>query len=116
MGKNPFPKVDETFLESEVVILLQGNNVFGDPVYSYVKMIGRKLKDLFLKMEKGENFTPSDYGTVVAAGRGEPTQELKDEMRAEYNMVDIPQRPVVNKKKVFSQPKFFGDNDNDERA
>jgi len=109
-GKNVSPDlISDEYLEDEVVVLLQGTNMFGDAVYSYLKLIGRDLKRMFAKMQAGENFKPGDYGTVLYAGRGVPSQEIKDEMKAEYDMVDVPTpKPAGNFTNTF-QPKFFDD-------
>lgn len=82
--------VDDRFLDVEIVILMQGTNLFGDEIYSYVELIGRNLKKMFAKMQAGENFTPADFGKVLAAGRREPPPEVREEMRKTYNMIDIP--------------------------
>src|SRR4051812_38059895 len=79
---------DEELLDKMVVIFLQGKNVFGDRIYSYVELALRNLKTLKAKMDSGEDFSPSDFGTVIAAGTGYPSDELKAEMAATYNMVD----------------------------
>ena len=100
--------VPQEAMDVEFVILLQGNNLFGDAIYSYVKMTGTKLKEVFAKMQINENFKPSDFGEVISAGRGEPTQEVRDEMAAGYNMTDVP-LPKPLPKPNLSQPKFFGD-------
>lgn len=105
-GKNVSPDlVKDQFLDVEIIILLQGSNLFGDPIYSYVQITGRNLKDMFAKMETGDNFKPSDFGTVLAAGTGEPSAEVQEEMRTTHGMIDVPvpQPP----KPAFVQPKFF---------
>ena len=108
-GQNLSPDlVKDEFLDVEVVILLQGNNLFGDLVYSYLQLRGQNLKDMFAKMQTGENFKPSDFGTVIAAGRGDPPPEVRAEMAATYNMIDIPtQKTAPLIKPAFVQPKFF---------
>lgn len=107
-GNNVSPNlVKDEFLDVEIIILLQGDNMFGNPVYSYLQATGRNLKEMFAKMQSGENFKPSDYGTVLAAGSGEPTDEVREEMKNTYNMVDVPAPRIP--KPVFTQPKFFGD-------
>ena len=45
------------------------------------RLTGRNLKEMFAKMQNNENFKPADFGTVLAAGRGEPTPEVREEMR-----------------------------------
>jgi len=61
---------------------------------------------MFAAMQAGENFKPSDFGTVIAAGIGEPSQEIRDEMREEYNMIDVP--PPKSDIPAI-QPKSFDD-------
>jgi hypothetical protein len=132
----PDAPLDADLLEKEVVILVQAKNFFGDNVFSYVQLTFSNLNQMMKKMVTNESFLPSDYGTVLAAGRGDPSDELKEEMRTTYNLVDIPQtttpvgtassnaapkaaasktaatvqpKPVV--KPAISQPKFFDDNE-----
>lgn len=107
-GRKVSPElVDDEFLDVEIVILLQGTNLFGDHIYSYLQLLGRNLKEMFGKMQSGENFKPADFGTVLAAGRGEPSKEVRDEMAVTYNMIEVP--PPKSAAPAFVQPKFFGD-------
>lgn len=114
-GSNVSPElVEDQFLDSEIVILLEGTNLFGDAVYSYLKLNGRNLKEMFGKMKSRQNFKPADFGTVLAAGRGKPTTEIRQEMVQTHNMIDVPDpKPTpVEAKPVFAQPKpfsFFSD-------
>ncbi len=101
--------IDEKLLDVDIVILLQGTNLFGDGIYSYLRLPGRKLKEMFAKMRAKENFNPSDYGEVLSAGRGDPSQDVRNEMAATYNMIDVPMPKPAAKPPVFVQPKFFND-------
>ncbi len=87
----PDAPLDPDLLEKEVVVLVQSRNFFGDKVFSYVKLTFSSLNQMMKKMVTNEGFLPSDYGTVIAAGRGDPSEELKEEMRTTYNLVDVPQ-------------------------
>lgn len=110
LSKNVSPDmIGDEYLETEVVILLQGTNLFGNPVYSYLKLTGKALREMFVKMKIGENFKPSDFGTVLAAGTGLPSEEVREEMKNEYNLVDVvlPKQPAILPN---FQPKFFDDN------
>ena len=70
-SKNSTPvAVDDAVLNEKVVILLEGKNVFGDQIYTYIRMSLRSLQQLRDKMKKNENFMPAEYGEVLAAGRG----------------------------------------------
>lgn len=108
LGRNVAPElVSDEYLETEIVILLQGTNLFGDRVYSYLQLMGKALKEMFAKMQAGQNFKPADFGTVLAAGRGDPSEEIRKEMKEKYNMIDVPTpkpKPIAN-----FQPKFFDD-------
>tara|TARA_B100000989_G_C19500040_1_gene453822 strand:- start:516 stop:884 length:369 start_codon:yes stop_codon:yes gene_type:complete len=95
-SKNSTPvSIDEELLDEKVVILLSGNNLFGDRIFSYLELTLRNLIELRNKMQKGENFMPADFGTVIAAGKGEPSDELRAEMAVTYNMIDVP-KPKPN--------------------
>jgi hypothetical protein len=60
---------------------------------------------MFARMQAGENFKPADFGTVIAAGRGAPSQEVREEMNQEYSMLDVP-APGAG---PDFQPKFLDD-------
>jgi HEAT repeat protein len=89
--------VNDEYLEVEIVILLQGANLYGNRVYSYVKMLGRRLRGMFDRMQRGENFKPADFGEVLAAGLGEPPPDIRDMMQEKFNMteVELTPRPVT---------------------
>jgi hypothetical protein len=72
-----------------VVLLLYGKNSFGDKIYSYIKITLANIKKLKAAIETGKGFTPSDFGEVVAAGRGEPTAELRAEIASMYQVMDV---------------------------
>ena len=98
----PVELTDEV-LAQEGVIFLTGKNTFGDIVFSYLKLTIKNLQALKEALKKGEHFMPSDFGTVLAAGRGEPSQELRSEMAVTYKLIDVPkprpqtQAPPVGK-------------------
>jgi hypothetical protein len=123
------PDLTEDELNDLVVVLVVGKNVFGDDIFSYVQLPLGRFKEMALRMVRHENFKSSDYGTVLAAGRGLPSPELKKEMADNYNVFDIeplnsgedkpapdakpfmkiPEDLSVLKKNAYSQPKFWGD-------
>lgn len=74
--------------EESVVLLLFGKNSFGDKVYSYLQITLGNMKKLKAHVKAGGGFNPSDFGTVLAAGRDEPTAETKAEMAALYPSLD----------------------------
>jgi hypothetical protein len=86
----PTDKLDfsSLFKEDYAILLLRGKNSFGDLIYSYVKVALAGMKRLYENMSKGLPFTPSDFGEVVAAGRGEPTSEVRAEVAMQYPIID----------------------------
>lgn len=75
------------FKDEFAVILLQGKNSFGDMIYSYVKVGLPNIKLLYAAMNSGEDFSPSDFGEIIAAGKGMPTEEIRAEMANSYSML-----------------------------
>jgi len=84
--------------ERYVVLLLYGKNSFGDKVYSYLRVTLPNLPRLKSAILAG-NFIPSDFGSVIAAGRDEPTEEVRAEVASLYQIInargDAPRPTVV---------------------
>lgn len=110
-SKNSTPiEIDESILDEQVVILLQGDNNFGDQIFSYLQLTIRNLQKLRGFLVSGEKFMPADFGTVLAAGKGEPSQELRSEMAVTYGMIEKPDpvqtgKPAKQKMASFSAKK-----------
>lgn len=81
--------LDEQF----VVLLLYGKNSFGDKIYSYLKIHLPNLPKLKTAIKAGKGFNPSDFGEVVAAGKGEPTLEVRAEIASSYQVFDSSGNP-----------------------
>lgn len=87
LGKN-LDALQSGVMDDPVVILMQGKNPFGDRIYSYLKLTVRDLMRLQSTIQSGVGFNPSDFGSVVAAGKGDPTPEIKAEVAAMYHLLD----------------------------
>lgn len=85
--------IDKHLLRENVVIFMTGKNVDNDDTYAYLQLPLWKLQDLKATMDAKENFRPSDFAIVLAAGKGEPPEDVRSKMASEYNLVDMP-RPV----------------------
>lgn len=83
LGKSA-PNFGELLKDEFTVVLLRGKNVFGDMIYCYVQLAFPDLERLQQALKSDASFNPSDYGTVVAAGKGEPTEQVKAEMALAY--------------------------------
>ena len=111
-SKNSTPvELDEALLNEKVVILLQGKNVYGDPIFTYLQLSLRSLQQLRDKMRNTQDFMPAEYGEVLAAGRGEPSAELRSEMAVTHNMVDVPRPKPTAAAPAYAvpQPKLWDD-------
>lgn len=110
-SKNSTPvELDDALLNEKVVILLQGKNVYSDPIFTYLELTLRSLQQLRDKMRKSEDFMPAEYGNVLAAGKGEPSAEMRSEMAVTHNMIDVPKpRPAALPTYAVPQPKLWDD-------
>ena len=72
------------------IIFLQGKNTFGDIVYCYVKVMMPDIDKMHTILQGDAGFNPSDFGQVVAAGKGDPTHEVKAELALSYPMFAQP--------------------------
>lgn len=86
---------EQVIAEKTVCILLvRGENPDGKPIYAYVAVRADKL-ETFMEAQKSGMFYPEDYGVIVEAGEGEPSEEVRKKMESEYGfnhqmMMDIP--------------------------
>lgn len=78
--------VDE---DEPVLILIEGKNTFGDKIFCYLKLPYSGYRILREKMFNQEKFNPRDYGEIVAAGQGQPTEDIKQEIKDEYGFVPV---------------------------
>lgn len=85
---NPAALLADKLAHEYVVLLMYGKNSFGDKIYSYLKIMLPDLQRLKAAVQAGKGFNPSDYGTVIAAGKGEPTDEVKREVASTYQVLD----------------------------
>jgi hypothetical protein len=104
-GGGGLPPGDELDSKS-LVLLLYGKNSFGNKIYSYVKITLGNLKKLKAAIDLGKGFMPSDFGEVLYAGTGEPTDAVRTEMKALYQVMDSQKKaasaeayPAANTKK-----------------
>jgi len=82
------PDFSDLFKKEFAVILLRGKNTFGKLIYRYVKVSIPNLTKLQDSLKNGINFNASDFGEVVAAGTGEPSDEVRAEIASQYPMAE----------------------------
>jgi hypothetical protein len=71
---------DDLFKDQFAILLMRGKNVFGDFIYCYLKANIKQLKELNQMLKADKEFVITDYGTVVAAGKGDPPDDIKAEI------------------------------------
>jgi hypothetical protein len=81
--------VDSRFLDVPIVHLLQGDNLQGQPIWSYTQLSGVQVARLYKAMRQKENFKPSEFGLLLTSGAGSPPRWIRDVMDREYEMVDM---------------------------
>jgi hypothetical protein len=85
--------VKSKYLEVEIIMQFQGENLKGEPIWSYVQVNGLNVARLMEKMRKNESFNPSAFGCVLASGRGfSPKWWIRDRMATEFGTIDMPMR------------------------
>jgi hypothetical protein len=94
--------------EQFVVLLLYGKNSFGDKIYSYLKITLNDLQNLKNAIRSGQPFSPSDFGTVIAAGRDEPPENIRREIASTYQVVNTaapaaPAASIPTEKKAWDE-------------
>jgi hypothetical protein len=65
------------------VLLVRGESPDGKKIFAYLAIRADKLES-FMEAQKQGTFFPEDYGIVLEAGEGEPSDEVKHKMTTEY--------------------------------
>ena len=77
-------KTEQIIAEKTVcVLLVRGESPEGDKIYAYLAIRADKLES-FMEAQKSGTFFPEDYGIIIEAGEGEPSDEVKLKMTQEY--------------------------------
>ncbi len=60
----------------------------GIPLFAIFEVEKAKWRPFLEKLESDDLFILEDYGTVLHKGEGEPSEELKAELRQKYGMYE----------------------------
>ena len=120
-GKPGFSSQDiaQAHADDRGVVLIYGVNIFNDRIYSYVETTVDRLKAIKGMIDQGKDFKPSDIGNVLAAGRGEPAEDLRQEMYEKYQIAHVPPpwlAPQDTAKPVFAPPQKYQFDDEEDEA
>lgn len=96
-------------LDKTVVLLLYGKNSFGDQIYSYLKITIAGIEELKRAILVGKGFNPSDFGTIIAAGKGEPTDEVRMEISSMYQVLSAAEDNTKPEAVKVTQKKSWDD-------
>ena len=77
-------------------MLLRGKNVFDDFIYCYLKVSYADIARLDAAISGAEGFNLRDFGTVLAAGKGEPPEDVKAEIALTYPTLGAQQAQSVD--------------------
>jgi len=91
LGKAGKPDFGALMKNEATIVLLRGKNVFGDFIYCYLKIAFPDLSRLQAAISSDIEFNISDFGTVIAAGKGDPPEDVKQEIASAYPMLDKPE-------------------------
>jgi len=69
------------------ILLIRGEDPDGSPIYAYVAVRADQLQS-FMAAQGSGTFYPEDYGVIIEAGEGEPSEEVRHKMKTEYNFDD----------------------------
>lgn len=77
-------KTDQRMLERiACVLLVRGENPNDEAIYAYVGVFGDRLQE-FMAAQASGTFYPEDYGMILEAGNGEPSEEVRLKMETVY--------------------------------
>jgi|GEM_PF-3280298 len=75
-GNNIHAIAHEVTKDDYEIVFLKRKNKSGDTIYYYVDVQLLNLGKLNTAITSGIDFSPEDFGTIVASGKGEPPEEL----------------------------------------
>jgi len=81
------------------VLLVRGESPDGKKIYAYLAIRADKL-EAFMEAQKQGTFYPEDYGIVIEAGEGEPSDEVKQKMTKEYGFNHEAMLDIANTEKA----------------
>ena len=70
---------------------MKGENQQGASIYCYVALSMRSFFYLACAIRDGKGFSVTDFGEVLAAGLGEPPDDLREEMARTHNLEEVPE-------------------------
>lgn len=87
---NDFSHTDHILLEQgEIIFLQDGKLDNGEPYYLYLAVQGTKLKEYFSMLNCKRVSSLDEFkqvGAVIAAGKGSPSEELKQYLFEKYGI------------------------------
>jgi hypothetical protein len=104
VSKNAVSEDEELLAREDIVMLMQGKNAFNEKIYCYLRLSINNLRRMKDAIIRKEQFMPSDFGEVLAAGVGYPPPELRAEMAIAYGMMQPPKIESEKKPAIMQKP------------
>ena len=72
--------------DDPAIVLVRGKNIHGDMIYCYLRIKSSQAKKLEAALQAAGDgkFAVSDYGTVLASGKGDPPPDVVAEIHKKY--------------------------------
>ena len=81
-----------------LVLLVRGENPDGEAIYAYVGIFGDRLEE-FMAAQGSATFYPEDFGQIIEAGEGEPSDEVRLRMETVYGFDHEAMRDIDRRRK-----------------
>ena len=81
------------------ILLVRGETPEGSKIFAYVAIRADKL-EAFMEAQKQGTFYPEDYGIIIESGEGDPSDEVRARMTAEYGFNHEAMLDIANTEKA----------------
>ena len=83
-------RFDDLLKDEYIIMLLQGRSTNGEMIYCYLKVYMPDIDRFKEALRSNANFNAFEFGEMVAAGKGDPSPEVKEELAKRYPMFANP--------------------------
>jgi hypothetical protein len=83
-----------------LVLLVRGENPDGEAIYAYVGIPGDRLQEFTAAQDSG-TFYPEDFGEIIEAGEGEPSEEVRRKMETKWGFDHKRMEVIADEDKAY---------------
>ena len=81
------------------ILLVRGETPDNKKIYAYVAVRADRLEP-FMEAQKQGTFYPEDFGIIIEAGEGDPSEEIRKKMTEEYGFNHDAMMDIVSTEKA----------------